>query len=74
MNRLKRVCWRVKEEGEKWVHPELGKLYSMNQIRKAIMTEIGLDKRTVKSNIVYLTQLGYIKRLNRYQVKIMDID
>lgn len=67
IEKLKRVMQRLQEEKPFW---EELKQYSLRQIRLAIWDEIGTDNRTLKDTITKLIDLGWLKRINRYQFKI----
>lgn len=59
--KLRRVVWLLRERfpNAEW--------YSLTELRKAIIEEIGSDERTIKGNIDSIIEVGYLKRLNRHQ-------
>jgi len=63
---LKRVIWRLQELR---VIPD--GIYTLSEIELAIMKECGTDPRTIKNNIANLIKLKWIKRINRYNFKIV---
>ena len=63
IEKFRRVIWRLEELSLKVV--------KLKQLRKAIMLEIGTDEATIKRNIMAMIDLRFIKRLNRWEYKLM---
>jgi len=62
-DRLKRVVWLLRERFP-------GKEeFMLNDLRKAIMEECGVDERTIKGNIKALIEIGYLTRRARWYFK-----
>ena len=62
---LRKVIWRL-EELDKF-----NNYCNLKELRNAIMLEIGTDDRTIKNNLKKLKKLKYIKRLSRWEFKIL---
>ena len=45
-----------------------------NDLKKAIMLEVGTDRRTVSSNRQALIKLGWVKALKRQRVELTNED
>ena len=60
-DKLRRVVWLLRE-----LYPNQS-IFTLDAVRRAIMQEIGTDRRTIKYNIRAIKMIGYLKRLNRYQ-------
>jgi predicted AAA+ superfamily ATPase len=68
LDSTKRILWRIQEEakGETIVNLKL--------IRLAIMTEAGINPKTIREHISCLSELKCIKRLNRWQYQLLKKD
>ena len=68
IEKLQRVLWRLRAAS-----PE-GQKISNQELIKAIMIEIGTDKRTYVSNRKALIRLGWIKTINKGCIELTGID
>jgi len=66
IDRLKRVIWRLNEK-----YPQ-GATVSYKDVRRAIMFEIGTSIECTRRNIKCLKELGWLKRINRFQFIVTD--
>lgn len=68
LDKMKRVVWRLKEMKTK----EPG-IYTADQIRTAIMEEIGTDQRTIKLNMAILRELKLLVPVEMGKMKLGEI-
>ena len=60
----KRVIWRLQEK-----YPNTD-VFTLKQVRRAIMFECGVCERTIINKIKLMKELGWMKRGNRYTFKL----
>ena len=65
IEKLKRVIWRLKEINA----PD--NIYTSNQIRRAIMDEIGIDERTLKRTISVMIEYKMIKHAGFGKMEVL---
>lgn len=68
IEKLERVMWRVRKDNP------MQTIITNNNLEKAIMKEIGIDRRTYNANRRALIKLGWIKSYNKKTVVITDKD
>jgi len=63
LERVQRIKWRLEE-----LHKEI---IDLKDFRKAVMYEAGTHDITIIRYIKIMKELGYIKRINRCQFKLI---
>lgn len=61
IDRLKRIMWRLQEEGR----IKDGNIV-LKDLRRSIIMEAGYSEDCIKNTISALQEIGVIKRINRY--------
>ncbi len=65
IEKLKRVIWRLRETKVQ------DNIYTSNQIRRAIMDEIGVDERTVTRAITVMLEYKMIEKGEFGKIKVI---
>ena len=69
VEKLRRTVLYLREVYPKIGVEEKGNIYTLKEVRRAIIQEIGTDERCIKGNIKKLIEIGFLKRLNLHQFR-----